>query len=322
MSIALYITIGFWLLISLLSSIYTPKWYIKGWDFGRAYWIIAMLVTFAFACYKFDATNWVDISLLIGLVIGMVYHAWHVIPLTKLVKKQLPDAKAQDNALSLLACNVRQKNKTYGKLLDQIDKYDPDIILLTETDQYWADKMQEAGLEDRYPSVLKCPINNAYGMCFYARFPIEDGMVRFAVQDDIPSVHTTLRINDRQTINFIGIHPPPPAPGYIEENKDIELMKVAYEVQQNNMPAIVTGDLNDVGWSKITRRFKAVSGLKDPRIGRGFYNTYNANFPVFRYPIDHVFVSDHFTLIDMKRLPHMGSDHFPVYIELQLHKVA
>jgi len=46
------------------------------------------------------------------------------------------------------------------------------------------------------------------------------------------------------------------------------------------------------------------------------YNSYNANSHVFRFPLDHVFHSNEFKLIDLRVLDHVGSDHFPMLIEL------
>jgi hypothetical protein len=51
-------------------------------------------------------------------------------------------------------------------------------------------------------------------------------------------------------------------------------------------------------------------------MGRGFFNSFNANNPFFRYPLDHVFHSNDFKLIDLRRLEHVGSDHFPMFAEL------
>ena len=48
-----------------------------------------------------------------------------------------------------------------------------------------------------------------------------------------------------------------------------------------------------------------------------FINTFHANYPLFRWSLDHIFHSADFALIDMRRLSHIGSDHFPVYTVLQ-----
>ena len=35
-----------------------------------------------------------------------------------------------------------------------------------------------------------------------------------------------------------------------------------------------------------------------------------------RYPLDHVFASRHFQLVELRRLPDIGSDHFPILVIL------
>jgi hypothetical protein len=46
------------------------------------------------------------------------------------------------------------------------------------------------------------------------------------------------------------------------------------------------------------------------------YNSFNADSRIWRFPLDHVFHSNEFKLIDLRVLDHVGSDHFPVLIEL------
>jgi hypothetical protein len=51
-------------------------------------------------------------------------------------------------------------------------------------------------------------------------------------------------------------------------------------------------------------------------MGRGFYSSYNARNPLVRWPLDHLFHSNHFRLVELQRCKDIGSDHFPVLVEL------
>jgi hypothetical protein len=78
------------------------------------------------------------------------------------------------------------------------------------------------------------------------------------------------------------------------------------------------GDFNDVAWSRTSQMFKRIGGYLDPRIGRGLYATFPANLPFLRWPLDHLFMSPDFTLVDMKVLENVGSDHLPVIAKVCL----
>jgi endonuclease/exonuclease/phosphatase (EEP) superfamily protein YafD len=97
-----------------------------------------------------------------------------------------------------------------------------------------------------------------------------------------------------------------------------ELAIIGREMAAHSDPVIVAGDLNDVAWSPSTRRFRKLSNAQDPRIGRGFFNTFHAKYPLVRWPLDHVFHSKDFELVYVTRLAGYGSDHFPLYTKLQL----
>ncbi|MBP6274231.1 MAG: endonuclease, partial [Acinetobacter sp.] len=50
-------------------------------------------------------------------------------------------------------------------------------------------------------------------------------------------------------------------------------------------------------------------------------NTFHADYPLLRWSLDHIFHSTDFGLVEMKRLPHIGSDHFPIYVVLQTGRI-
>ena len=97
---------------------------------------------------------------------------------------------------------------------------------------------------------------------------------------------------------------------------------VGKKVKKSHQPVIVVGDLNDVAWSYTTDLFLKTSELLDPRKGRGFFNSFHAKYFFLRFPLDHVFCTEHFSLVKMKRLRSCGSDHFPMFVSLQYDPVA
>lgn len=157
-------------------------------------------------------------------------------------------------------------------------------------------------------------------MNVYSALPLQDVELRFMVEDDKPSMHMRIELRSGRRVRVHFVHPAPPSPTENEtaRERDAELMRVAREVAAAREPVVVAGDLNDVAWSPTTRLFRKVSGLRDPRVGRGMFNTFHAQLPFMRFPLDHVFVSEHFDLVTMRRLSAIGSDHFPFLAEFRL----
>jgi endonuclease/exonuclease/phosphatase (EEP) superfamily protein YafD len=171
-------------------------------------------------------------------------------------------------------------------------------------------------LDQVYPYAVKQPQENFYGMIVYSRLPLARTVVKFLAEDHIPSIYAQATLRSGDVIDLYCLHPEPPVPCIDTEERDAELLIVGKQVRQAGKPCLVCGDLNDVAGSSTNRLFQNISGLLDPRIGRGLYNTHPTYVPIFRAPVDHVFHSDEFRLVALKRLPPIGSDHFPICVEL------
>lgn len=238
-------------------------------------------------------------------------------PVQSLSHEGPPDDPA---TIRVISSNVKQSNRDYRRLLDLVADRDPDIVIAMEVDEKWVAALQP--LRKGLPHVVERPYENAYGMALYSRLPLTETELRHLVLDEVPSIRTAVTLKSGDRIRLYAVHPEPPVPYEDTIGRDAELALVAKEIEADDMPAIVTGDLNDVAWSRTTRRFQRLAGMLDPRVGRGFFNTFDARFPFLRWPLDHLFHDERFRLVGVERLPQIGSDHFPMLFELALHESA
>lgn len=282
---------------------------------------IALIVIILFFDYPNNTTS---LIVFIFLIINLGYLSYLISPFTVLGKKQIVSASRQpdDSNLKLFIANVFQENRSSDDYLTLIDSCKPDVVLLVETNSWWQNAMRS--LCDDYPYCISAPLENTYGMLFYAKYELTNDRVKYLVKNDIPSIETLIKLPNNQLVQLYCLHPEPPVP---QENprsteRDKEILLVGKKAKESEYPVIVMGDLNDVAWSYTTALFGKISGLLDPRRGRGFFNSFNAKYFFLRFPLDHIFCSADFTLSSIKRLHNCGSDHFPMCVNLQYNPMA
>lgn len=306
------------LMPTLASLTKFDQWWIRGFDFPRIQisFLVLLMITLSLSFYTFEAV-WHYI-LLISLVGSFIYQAVKIFPYTILSKKEVLKFKGSDPkaVISILISNVLTTNKRSDKLIAHVHAYKPDILLTLESDKRWENELSV--LEDEYIYKVKIPQDNLYGMHLYSKLKLEDIEIKYLISDEIPSIHGYIRLRNGERVKFHCLHPKPPSPTEDDTstNRDAELLLIGRELDAEKESILVFGDLNDVAWSRTTKLFQKLSGLLDPRIGRGFYNTFHADYVLLRWPLDHVFHTIDFTLIKLKRLKSINSDHFPVFIKL------
>ncbi|HET8754142.1 MAG TPA: endonuclease/exonuclease/phosphatase family protein [Salinimicrobium sp.] len=306
-------------IFTLVPFVAADYWWIRIFDYPHVQLTVFTLVTFLIYFFRFDIRSWRDYVFVGILAVCFVFQLLKIYPYTPFadVKAMENENVDPENSLSILAANVLQKNKHHQKLLDEILRTSPDLIILTETDEIW-EKAISPALQNRYPYQVKEPLDNTYGILLYSSYPLIGAEVRYLVNDTIPSIHGIIKLPSGQKVQLHAIHPTPPMP---QENpsssdRDAEMMMVAKMARNSKLPVVVTGDFNDVAWSHTTSLFIKASELLDPRMGRGFFNTFNANSWLMRWPLDHLFISEEFRVVELERGEDIESDHFPLYSEI------
>lgn len=316
--------LGFALFIATVSFIHLLRidyWWIRMWDFPHFQIMVLASVGLVVWLIGIHTFSWPQIVVPGLLIASLGYQSWLIYPYTFLHRVQVPHRKHRnqpndDNTIRLLITNVFMENTHIPELQSLIKKHNPDVVLVLEGNKKWRKALAE--IDDDYPHQQLIPLENTYGMLLYSRFQMRKTSVHYRIEEGIPSITAQLQLPSGQWIHFYGVHPMPPSPteNIRSTERDAELLLVGREARRQQGPVIVAGDLNDVAWSHTTRLFSRISGLLDPRIGRGLFSTFHAHYFFLRWPLDHVFVSHHFALNDITRLPNCGSDHFPILVSL------
>ncbi len=289
-------------------------WVIRGWDFPRLQLLVlglAVLFGRLFASWPGSWWEWMPVAV---LGIAIIYAATSMRRYTPLYPREVKDGE-DESAVKILVSNVLMSNRDSGKLLATVRENHPDLLVALETDSWWTEQI--SSLSDILPHAVEVPQDDTYGMVLRSRLPLLDPEVKYLIRDNIPSIHGHLQLKCGVKLAFHAVHPKPPFPDESTSSteRDAELLLVGKAVKESGGPTLVLGDLNDVAWSRSTRMFQKISGLLDPRIGRGCFSTYHAGHAWLRWPLDHVFISPEFRVRKIARLPHVGSDHFPIFAD-------
>lgn len=319
------ICLVFCIVATILPFLTAGHWAIRLFDFPRIQLALLTLIPLSLVVLVGAASGWkLDYILTaVGALIIGLWQIGHILPYTPLWPEEVSERSADsDRAIRVLVANLQHDNSSHSDAISTLESVGADVMLLIEVDELWSRNL--APLAESYPNRRESIRDEGLGLVLWSRLPFGKSEIEYLVSERRPSIHAELLLSNGDIVRFCGVHPTPP--GLLDETpggrrssrvRDAELVQVARKVAEKpNDSWIVTGDFNDVAWSHTTRLFKRLSGLKDPRVGRQLLNTYHADYPLLRYPIDHVFVSDNGYVGSISRLRIPGSDHFAMIADL------
>jgi len=309
-------------LITLIPIVAVDFWWVRMFDYPHIQLTLLTLMAIFAYLLRFKLSNWRDYAFITVLIACFIYQFVKIVPYTAIMPYDVGEPTAAVNeqtGMMLLTSNVLQKNEETEVFIKEMKRLNPDVAVFTETDAKWS-KAIKAGLGSEYPYKVEAPLDNTYGMLVYSKFKLNNPEVRYIVDDSIPSIKTEIELRSRDRIQLYAIHPTPPMPQHnpSSSDRDAEMMKIALESRNAEIPVVVIGDFNDVAWSRTTSMFQTVGELLDVRKGRSFHNTFDATSFIMRWSLDHIFVSEEFRVKKIATGENIKSDHFPFYVELFL----
>ncbi|MFL1895173.1 endonuclease/exonuclease/phosphatase family protein [Aquimarina sp. 2-A2] len=302
------------IILTIFPFVAVDVWWVRSFDFPHLQLTFLTLIAALTYFLAFDIRKIVDYVFVSVLFACFFFQAVKIYPYTTFAAYEVLDTVDNSNLINIYAANVLQDNTETFKVVQDIEQFNADLVVLTETNTFWKNQLNKK-LDIDYPYKIEVPLENTYGMILYSKFKLVEPQVHYLIEDTIPSIDTKMVLPSRDTIQIYAIHPAPPVPQHNPSSvdRDAEMMKTARFARNSKYPVIVLGDFNDVAWSETTKLFQRVSGLLDMRKGRGLFNTYNANSYIMKWPLDHVFTDAGFRAKKVAMGNHIGSDHYPFF---------
>ena len=217
--------------------------------------------------------------------------------------------------LRLMSMNASQANRKIDEMLNTIKTESPDVLLVLELTP---SLHRELSRLENMQHFAGQPSESAFGIGVYSRFSITDAAIEQLGVALSPTVRAELQINEEMQVTVRGLHPPAPvsAGWWRKRKKQTDALLIVTDDRAG--PLIVAGDLNTTPWSGGLWSKFAEKGLYDTRIGYGTGTTWPAGLWPLRIPIDHVLVSNEFSVNDRRVVPVPGSDHDAIVVDLAL----
>lgn len=303
----------------------TEHRFLKILDFPRIQFIIIAFIVFSSILTLVKKWRWYDYLTVLGLLACILINGNYVINYTFLVPKTVAEVNnkylTSDNQISLLIANVKMTNRNTQPFLNLVNAVKPDVIIAMEVDNWWSNAIKS--IKSQYPYSKEITNNKAYGMSLYSNKLLKDIKINYLTNPNVPSIESVVKLNDTTDVLLYSVHPVPPTHfKNLPDNqgeKELEIIKLGNLIDNRDIPIIVAGDFNDVNWGCTDKLTETKDLLYDIRVGRGFYNSYNAENCFMRWPLDHVFVTEEWKLVKISRLSTIGSDHYPMYYKLALY---
>jgi endonuclease/exonuclease/phosphatase (EEP) superfamily protein YafD len=259
-------------------------------------------------------------------LLGAVW-LWHGLGLLPFYGFQSDQSSANTLPIRFLQMNLLFKNQSFSSPLYVFQQYQPDVVTLEEASPPWQQFFQ------RSPKIKKWfpyqYYDDSVQMAILSKYPLEGFRAEHIPNTPRPRGYFSLilRVPHGLPINVIQIHPvvPTSESGFqLQERYLNHLIQKETAVFSDTSPLnpkplrVVIGDFNMTPWSSHFKLLPQALGLKDSMEGVGVQGSYPEHFKPLMIPIDHCLVSPDIVVKERQILPSVGSDHYPLLLDLGL----
>jgi endonuclease/exonuclease/phosphatase (EEP) superfamily protein YafD len=285
-------------------------------SFGRFFWPLDLFAHFrvhyviALACagaLLIGAREWRSgVLALLGAVLAAIPTFDYLQP--------IPAPVRAESSLKALSVNVWFRNDDRSELVDYLEASGADLFVLQE--------VSEAEARSLAATLPSFPFAYTEGAAatdsvLFSRWPIREASIVPLAADGTSALSAIIDWQGTQ-ITVMGVHLHWPIGPRSSARRNQELIGIAALAQAQRGPLLVLGDFNITPWSAHFTQMLDAAHLRDCAVGYGLQPTWPSHMRPIGIRIDHCLASAHWRTLDAWVGPHVGSDHRPMGVQLQL----
>lgn len=222
--------------------------------------------------------------------------------------------------LRIMHLNVHTANTRYQAVEDYIQEQNPDILLLEEVSPKWINNLRK--ILAKYPYSKIYPQDDNFGIAMFAKIKPNTSKVLHYGKYRLPYIKAEFPVG-KQAVKIFGVHTIPPIGKARWEERNRMLGDLAKWVkEQKEQPTVILGDLNITPYSYFFKKLIKDGNLRNSQCGFGVQPSWpDQPFPLL-IPIDHCLVTQDIKVSKRFIGPDVGSDHFPLRVDIQLPEVT
>ncbi len=242
----------------------------------------------------------------------------NVVPVLPLYVGSPGDSEPGAPSIRVMSFNLLSDNESFSGVIDYIRAIDPDLVLLHEASQPWEVAVGAAGLD--YEIIRPRADRLIFGTLVLIRGEDIEAVSYGFGKAQPRAVELSYRPTGwPQGIEVLSTHALAPSEEERAGLRDAQLGFAADWAAAREGPIFVVGDFNATPWSWPFRNLIDQAELKNSQIGFGLHLSFPATSNVLlRVPIDHLVHSEELIVRDRRLGPSLGSDHFPLVVDLEL----